>query len=55
MGWNAPRSGNRIPMAEVTCELPCLPGAIGESGRVGFPAKNFRIPSILFILLSGAE
>ena len=54
-------------MAEVTWELLCLPGAIGESGRVGFPAKTFpkervfcvfrvnRIPSILFILLSGAE
>ena len=58
---------NGIPVEEVTWELPCLPGTIGESGRVGIPAKNFlkervfclfrvdRIPSILFILLSGAE
>ena len=28
-------------MVAVTWELLCLPGATGESGRVGFPAKNF--------------
>ena len=28
-------------MAEVIWELPCLPDATGESGRVGFPAKNY--------------
>ena len=28
-------------MAEVTCELPYLPGATGESDREGFPDKNF--------------
>ena len=56
-----------IPMAEVTWELQWLPAATGASGREGFPAKNIpkervfclfrvnRIPSILFILLSGAE
>ena len=38
---NTPRSGNGIPMVEVTWELPCLPGTIGESGNVGFPAKKF--------------
>ena len=60
-------SWNGIPTAEVTWELICLPAATGENGRVGFPAKNFpkervfclfrlnRIPSIRFILLSGAE
>ena len=51
-------------MAEVTWELPCLPGTIGESG---FPAKNFpkepvfcvfrvnHIPSILFYSAIGSR
>ena len=39
---------NGIPMAEVTWELLCLPGAIGQSGRVGFSAK--KIPKRTRIL-----